>query len=237
VRKASWLRYLPAGALAAAVVYAASGVPLIAVLTLVCAVLGPQAARRRAQRRSEAAVRAAWPTAIDDTISGIRAGTRVHEAVLMALSRMPAPLPDIAAAASADMRATGQVDEVLRWLGLELRDPVADKLVLAVRITRELGAADIISVLEDLSAAVRQDIELSSSIEARRSWVTASAGVATAAPWITVLALSVRAPARAAYASATGSAVLASAALLSWLAYVAMRRLGRIAEPARLVPR
>ena len=232
----SW-RLVPVAVIAGLLAYVICAVPMIAALVSIGVMVAPHLVSARRRAKAVRLRRAAWPIAIDDIISSIRAGVPAEEALLSALQQMPPPLPERSAEVASDIRATGRVDDALRVLARNIDDAIADRLVLAIRVTRSLGTSDVIAVLDDLSAAVRQEVELAGTIAARRSWVSASANVATAAPWITVAALSIRPAAREAYASSTGSVVLASAAVLSWLAHALMRRIGRIEEPARLVMR
>lgn len=219
---------------AGSIVLVITAVPVLAMLAAAFAASIPRVLSAQRARKQAKALRAAWPGVIDEAVSATRAGVPAERALIDALAHLPEPAATAARAMAADVRATGKVEQALAWFGAVIDDPVADRLLLVVRLTRRLGSPDAVKVLEQVADNARQEQQLHEIIEARRSWITASALMASAAPWLIVLSLSTRDAARAAYSSETGTAVLLVSASLTVIAYVIMQRIGRIQSPARM---
>lgn len=223
-----------AAAVAAVVVLAATGLVIVSVMAAVAAgVLPTLLVRRRARAHVEAA-RACWPEAVDSLASGIRAGLSLPEAVAALATSGPAPLRRAFASAALEYRATGSFDAALDTLGLEARDAVADRVVAALRLGRDVGGTAIGEILRTLSAVLREDARLRAEIRGRQSWTVSAARMAVAAPWLTLVLLSTRPEAVASYATPAGAAVILLAGALSVIAYALMLRMSRLPELPRL---
>jgi tight adherence protein B len=129
---------------------------------------------------------------------------------------------------AARVRLTGRVDDALGELDTELTDPVASRVIDAIRMTREVGGVDIGRVLRTLSAYLREDARLRGEIEARQSTSINAARMAVAAPWLVLAMLSLRPTAVAVYRTPTGVVILLFVAVMSVLAYKLMRVLSRL---------
>ena len=112
-------------------------------------------------------------------------------------------------------------------------DPVADRIVEALRLAHEVGGTDLGTLLRSLSQMLREDMRTRGELEARQSWTVNGAKVAVAAPWLVLALLSTRPQAAAAYATATGALILLVGAVVSVIAYRLMLRLGRLPEEER----
>jgi tight adherence protein B len=127
-----------------------------------------------------------------------------------------------------EYRATGSFTTAVDLLQDRLDDPVADRVVAALRLARDVGGTELGTTLRTLSAMLRDDARTRSEILARQSWTVAAARMAVAAPWLTLALLCTRPEAATAYSSAAGAVVLTTAALLSVVAYLVMMRIGRL---------
>ena len=85
------------------------------------------------------------------------------------------------------VHATGTVGGALDDLKNRLADPVADRIVETLRMSREVGGTELPSILRALAAALRQEAAVRSEVEARQSWVVNAARLGVAAPWIVLL--------------------------------------------------
>ena len=189
---------------------------------------------RRATARREA-LAASWPDAVDDLASAVRAGLSLPEAVAALADRGPESLRPAFARFAADFRVSGSFDTCLDALKVELADPVGDRVVEALRLARDVGGTDLGRLLRTLSAVLRDDARTRSELVARQSWAVNAARIAVLAPWATLAFLSLRPGALAAYDSGGGVVVLLIAVLLSTVAYVAMRRIGRLPVDERVL--
>jgi tight adherence protein B len=254
VRRTSWLRdrldraglgdvsvarvvltSVGAGLAAAVLVLVLTGSPVVSLAFAVLAAALPLATvgRRAARRRAQLA--AAWPDAVDDLASAVRAGLSLPDAVAALSERGPGALREPFARFAADYRVTGSFGVCLDRLKTDLGDPVGDRVVEALRLARDVGGTELGRLLRTLSAVLREDARTRGELLARQSWAVNAARIAAAAPWATLLLLSLRPGALAAYDSAGGALVLAVAAGASAAAYVLMLRIGRLPTDERVL--
>jgi len=195
----------------------------------------PTLVMRARARRRRVRLRAVWPEVIDDLVSAIRAGLALPEALIALSERGPEEVRGEFRQFAEDYRATGRFGESLDALKARLADPVADRIVEALRLTREVGGTDLGRLLRTLARMLREDLRTRGELEARQSWTVGGARLAVAAPWVVLLLLSTRGEAAAAYNSAAGVVVLLAGAGCCVLAYVLMVRIGRLPEEARVM--
>lgn len=226
---------LACGATVGLLVAAVSSAPPIAVCFGAMAGWVPIALVRVRARRRRTAVRDLWPEAVDHLTSGIRAGLSLPESLAQLSERGPEPLRPAFTAFGEDYRATGRFSESLDRLKDRLADPVADRIIEALRLTREVGGSDLGTMLRTLSAFLREDARTRAELEARQSWTINAARLAVAAPWIVLALLATRPEAVAAYNRPAGVLVLATGAAVSVIAYRVMVRIGRLPDEARVL--
>jgi tight adherence protein B len=189
---------------------------------------------RRAAARRQSLV-GCWPDAVDDLASAVRAGMSLPDAVSALAERGPEPLRPAFARFAGDYRVTGAFGLCLDRLKSDLSDPVGDRVIEALRLARDVGGTELGRLLRTLSAVLREDARTRAELDARQGWAINAARLAVAAPWATLAFLSVRPGALSAYNSVGGLVVLAIAAGLSALAYVVMRRIGRLPVDERVL--
>ncbi len=190
--------------------------------------------RLRARQR-RVVMRELWPEAVDHLASGIRAGLSLPEALALLAERGPAPLRPAFRDFAEDYRATGRFADCLDRLKAELADPVADRIIEALRLTREVGGSDLGRLLRTLATFLREDARTRSELEARQSWTVNAARLAVAAPWIVLALMATRPEAVTAYNSAAGALVLGVGAGVSVVAYRVMMRIGRLPQETRVL--
>lgn len=214
---------------------ALTAVPAVGVAAgVVGAALPTLVLQRRASQRRRRLVEA-WPDAVDTLQSGVRAGLPLPEALAALGHSGPDVLRPAFRAFAVEHRATGSIDSALCLLQDTLADPVADRVVAALRLTGQVGGRELGLLLRTLSGMLRDEARTRAEIEARQSWTVAAARLAIAAPWVTLLLLCTRPEAVTAYLAPTGGMVVATAALLSAIAYVLMRRIGRLPRDERVM--
>ncbi|GAA1853575.1 type II secretion system F family protein [Myceligenerans crystallogenes] len=209
--------------------------PVVAACFGVIAGLAPGAALRARARARMRALRTVWPDVVDHLASGVRAGLSLPEAVAQLAERGPVPLREPFAQFAQDFRASGRFGDCLTALKDRLADPVADRIIEALRITHDVGGRDLGRLLRTLSAFLRDDQRTRGELEARQSWTVNGARVAVAGPWLVLGLLATRPGAAAAYDSAAGAAVLVAGATCSLVAYRLMLRVGRLPAEARVL--
>ncbi|GAB4099796.1 type II secretion system F family protein [Sinomonas halotolerans] len=188
-----------------------------------------QAARRAA------VLRELWPDVVDHLRSAIRAGLSLPEALIQLGYKGPEQLREVFLDFGADYRSGGSFGIALDRLKDRLADPVADRIVEALRLTREVGGSDLGRLLGTLGEFLRESARTRAELEARQSWTVNAARLAVAAPWAVLLLMSTRPEAMAAYASATGMAVLVVGLAVSLFCYRLMLRIGALPQEGRVL--
>ncbi len=219
----------------ALVVTALTASPTIGVAFGVLLAIAPTAYVRSRSRKRREELRTLWPDVIDDLISSVRAGMSLPESLIAVGNRGPEVMRTPFTAFADDYRATGRFTESLDLLKERLADPVADRLVEALRLTRQVGGTDLIRLLRTLGGFIRDDIRTRGELEARQSWTVNGARLAAGAPWVVLALLSTRPETAAAFNTALGALILAIGAAASLIAYQAMVRIGRLPEEVRVL--
>jgi tight adherence protein B len=195
----------------------------------------PVAAVNLRRRRRADELRDAWPEAVDNLASGVRAGLSLPEALGQLGVRGPEPLRPAFAAFQRDYRVSGSFLEALDRLKSHLADPVGDRVIESLRLAREVGGSDLGRLLRTLSGFLREDARTRAELQSRQSWTVNAARLAVAAPWVLLGLLSLRPEAVRAYDSAAGAVILLGGAGLCIVAYRLMVRLGRLPREQRVL--
>lgn len=190
--------------------------------------------KRRGDRRS-AVLREVWPDVVDHLRSAIRAGMGLPEALMQLQYRGPEVLRPAFGQFAADYRASGQLHGSLTLLKNRLADPVADNIVEALRVTREVGGTDLGKLLGTLSSFLRENERTRSELEARQSWTVNAARLSVAAPWLVLALMSTQPAAIEAYNTPTGALVMLGGLAISVAAYRLMLRLGALPTERRVL--
>ena len=207
----------------------------IAVAFGLMAAYAPRAIVLGRARRRRNDLREVWPEVVDHLASGVRAGLSLPEALSQLATRGPAALRPEFAAFARDYRASGRFSECLDALKARMADPVADRIVEALRLTREVGGTDLGKLLRTLSEFLRDDNRTRGELEARQSWTVAGARLAVAGPWVVLAFLATRPETAAAYSSVQGAVVLGTGGACCLVAYRVMLRIGRLPDDVRVL--
>ena len=184
------------------------------------------AARRRANR-------VVWPDIVDHLVSAVRSGLALPDSVVALAHTGPAFTTGAFFEFEAQYRRTGNFALCLDELKASLADPVADRILETLRMSREVGGSELTTVLRNLAAYLRQDAAIRAEVEARQSWVMNAAKLGVAAPWIILLLLASRPEVAAAYNTSAGVGVIVGGLIVSIVAYRIMLGIGRMPEERR----
>lgn len=195
----------------------------------------PMAVVRWRARKRTAVLRQLWPDVVDHLRSAIRAGLSLPEALIQLGEKGPEELRPVFRDFGSDYRSGGQFDPALNRLKERLADPVADRIVEALRLTRDVGGSDLGRLLGTLGEFLRESARTRSELEARQSWTVNAARLAVAAPWIVMVLLASRPEAVAAYNTPMGAAVLLGGLVVSAVCYSIMLRIGALPEDERVL--
>lgn len=211
--------FVPVPALSIVAGLAACGLPFVIVST-----------RARSMRRAE---RAVWPDVVDHLISAARAGVPLPDGLRALGSTGPARVRSAFAEFGADYDATADFRHAIDRVKERLGDATADRIIETLRMAREIGGTDLVSVLRSLSTHLRREASIRAEVEARQSWIVNAARVGAAAPWVVLLLLSLRPEAVSAYGTETGAVLILAGAVVTVVAYRLMLAAARLPEERR----
>ena len=190
---------------------------------------------RSAARRRTTAMREVWPEAVDHLNSAIRAGLSLPEALVQLGRKGPEELQPAFVEFARDYQASGDFSTCLDRLKVRLADPVGDRIVEALRITRDVGGTDLGALLRTLAGFLREDARTRSELEARQSWTVNAARLALAAPWVVLALMSTRPQAAQVYDTTTGMVMILIGGVVSLLAYRVMLVIARLPQDERVL--
>ena len=190
--------------------------------------------RSRARSRSRA-VREVWPDVIDSLVAGVRSGGGLPELLADLGESGPLVLRPHFLRFAVDHRADGRFDVALTRLKGRLADPVADRIIEALRLAREVGGSDLSLLLRDLGTLLREEARVRGELEARQSWTVNAARLGVVAPWMVLVIIAAQSQAAHAYSTTQGVMVLLAGALATVLAYALMQRIGRLPTERRFL--
>ncbi|MGO1480065.1 MAG: type II secretion system F family protein [Brachybacterium sp.] len=223
------------GLVVATILWAISGAVVPALAIGIGASALPVLVLRSAALRRTTAMREVWPEAVDHVNSAIRAGLSLPEALVQLSRKGPEELRPAFTEFSLDYQASGDFASCLDRLKIRLADPVGDRIVEALRITRDVGGTDLGGLLRTLSAFLREDARTRAELEARQSWTVNAARLALAAPWIVLGLMATRPQAAQAYDSTMGLVLIAVGAGVSFVAYRVMLQIARLPQDERVL--
>ncbi len=219
--------------LAAAVTWLVTALTAVALVAAAAGAAAPSVWLRGRTRRLRRVRRALWPDVCDLLIASVRAGMSLPDAVAALAVSAPGSLRPAFAGFAGDMAASGHFGSSALRLKAVLADPVADRIIEALRMAREVGGTELTTVLRSLSASVRADTVLRGEVEARQSWIRGAAVLGVVAPWVILGLLALRPEGASAYSTPEGIAVVLTGAAVSVVAFRLMVGIGRLAEPRR----
>ncbi len=187
--------------------------------------------KRRARRDRQRA--SLWPEVADTLISLIRSGSSVVESLTQLSLTMPPSIGQATRRFAERVSVSANVERSLDELKADWADPAGDRIVEALKVTRDVGGTRLTSVLREVSSGLRKSLALRREIEARQSWIRVAAGIGATAPWAVVLLLSTRPEAARAYQSPAGVMLILGGLAVTVIAYRIMTRIGSVSPERR----
>lgn len=176
-----------------------------------------------------------WPEVIDSINSAISSGMSLVDALDELAFRGPERLKmhfsDLSAKLDSGWAFSDAIDEFKANLG-EIH---ADRLCEILRLVSESGSESLVPTLLRQSVNLRRDLALDSMIESKQGWVSGTAKIAVAAPWIVVALLSMRPENAIIYNSSAGALILLVGFLISVFAYRLVQIMGTLPEQPRVL--
>lgn len=206
----------------------------LGVLGFIAGYVAPRVVVNHRARAADARIWQLWPDAVDHLRSAIRAGLSLPEALIQLSYRGPEELRGAFAHFSRDYRASGEFVPSLNRLKEYLSDPVADTIIEALKIAREVGGSDLGKLLGALSDFLRDNARTRSELLARQSWTVNAARLSCVAPWFVLCLMATQPAARMVYNSFAGAVLMMAGAAISLVAYRLMLRIGELPRERRV---
>jgi tight adherence protein B len=191
-------------------------------------------AQQRGDTKRSSTIHGACPELIDILISGVQSGLSLNES----LSGLALRGPDIFKSQFREFTERiyrdGDFNAALTSVKESLAHPSIDQIIEALFISKELGGAELLTILRLLGKFIREDLALRREIEVKQNWIKNSAHLSAAAPWILLLLLSTQPATSSAFSTPTGIFILCIGLGLTALAYLWMNSLSRIPSPNRI---
>jgi tight adherence protein B len=183
--------------------------------------------------RRERALRAAWPGVVDHLRQAVRSGAGVGEAVWSLAEHVPAEIRPAFARYRQSLESGFSVSGALTQVKAEVANPVADRIIEALRMAHEVGGPELPRILADLQSSVRADWQVREDALAKQAWIRAASKLGVAAPWIVLVMISGRTETQTSYAAPAGIALLLVGAGVSAFAFKLMQKLGSLPPEKR----
>ncbi|CAN2177036.1 TadB Flp pilus assembly protein TadB [Candidatus Nanopelagicaceae bacterium] len=191
-------------------------------------------AQQRGDTKRNSEIHGACPELIDILISGVQSGLSLNESLSGLALRGPDIFKSEFQVFTENIYRDGDFNRALTSVKESLAHPNVDQIIEALFIAKELGGAELLTILRLLGKFIREDLALRREIEVKQNWIKNSAHLSAAAPWILLLLLSTQPATSAAFSTPTGIFILCVGLGLTALAYLWMNSLSRIPSPNRI---
>ena len=202
-------------------------------LTTVAVMLAGAGVLRARIERRERALRAVWPGLVDHLRQAVRSGAGVGDAVWALADVVPSDLRPGFSHYQQSLEAGHTVSQSLTALKADIANPVADRIIEALRMAHEVGGPELPRILSDLQTSVRADWQVREDALAKQAWIRAASKLGVAAPWIVLVLISGRQETQATYSEPAGIALLVVGAVVSGFAFKLMQKLGTLPQEKR----
>jgi tight adherence protein B len=191
-------------------------------------------AQKRGGSKRKSAIHGACPEMIDILISGVQSGLSLNESLAGLAQRGPEVFKDDFQRFTENLYRDGNFNNALIEVKETIAHPSFDQIVEALLIARELGGAELLTILRLLGKFIREDLSLRREIDVKQNWIKNSAHLSAAAPWILLLLLSTQPSTSQAFSTPAGLLILGTGLGITAVAYLWMNSLSRIPDPNRI---
>jgi tight adherence protein B len=176
-----------------------------------------------------------WPEVVDSIQSAISSGYSITDSLAELGNNGPTQLRPYFERFANRIDAGWQLDQAIDESKAEFGNEHADRLFELLRMVSRSGSPALQNVLRQQSQNIRSELSLIGQIEAKQGWVSGTAKIAVAAPWIVVAMLSTRPENIPAYNSLAGLTVLILGFVISIFAYRTVILFGSMPESPRVL--
>lgn len=229
-----WVVILVGAVLSFLLVWAVSGLMVVALPAALTLLLVPRTwlMRRRTQRMLE--IQRSWPDGLRDLIASISSGSSLSRSIELLVSTGPPALRAAFERYPQLARALGVVP-ALEIIKGELAHPASDRIIEVLIVAHERGGPIVLEILRDLAGATTRDMWVAEEIDTLALEQKINARVVFVIPWLVLAFMTMRpGPFRDFYASAAGAMVVGIGGVASLFGMWVAGRLGRDPEEPRV---
>ena len=169
--------------------------------------------------KRESALVASLPEVAESVASGVASGLGLPASLEILEHQGPVALRNSFAEFNAIQRRGHTLEQALAWLQVEFSNVYSDQLVQLLLVSLRVGGSGLVANLNRLASDIRQQGSLDAELKAKQGWVSGTAKLGLAAPWLIVCFLNQRPEAHAFYSSAAGFNLLLVGQIVCLLAY------------------
>jgi tight adherence protein B len=229
-----WLTATACSVFSFVVVWAVSGLLVVAVPAALTMIVLPRAWLMRRRARRILAVQQAWPDGLRDLVASISSGASLSRSIETMARSGPPALRSAFARYPQLARGLGVIP-ALEIIQAEIAHPTSDRVIEVLIVAHERGGPIVLEILRDLATATTRDTWVAEEIETRALEQKINARVVFVVPWAVLAFMTMRpGPFRDFYASTTGAVVIAIGVVASGLGMWIAGRLGREPDEPRV---
>lgn len=217
-----WMTVVGAGVGTFFVVFALTGLAVVALVPAAVVATLPKAyfSRKRSQRIAR--VQESWPDGLRDILSSIRSGASLPTAIESLALFGPAPLREAFQGFDVYSRSLGVVP-ALEMVKDDIADPTADRIIEVLILAYERGGTVVPEILEDLAEATTRDLWTLEQVRTEALEQKINSRAVFVLPWVVLVAMTSRSGAfRDFYSSGPGLLVVLAGGVMSvagvWIA-------------------
>ncbi len=211
------------------------GVPALGAVAGMVAATAPQMVFARRRQALVRARLAAWPDALRDIITHLRASLSLHASLCEVGRSGPQPLrPYFNRYAG----LSGALDQrtALEVVREDLADPLSDRVVEVLLVAFDQGSSVVIDILDELASSSSEDLRLLDEIETLQLETKLEARGAAVLPFVVLAMLCLFTPGyRSFYATSAGWMVVTIGSAMSFGGLLFIKRLGRVPTEDRIL--
>lgn len=210
-----------------AVVFATTGLAVLAVPPAIGGSLLPVLYHDRRRRTLARDAVAAWPDGLRDVLAAVQSGMSLPTAIDRLAADGPAPLREAFEPYPALAAALG-FETALEHVRARLADPISDRVIEAMRVGHARGGSALPEILSDLAESTTEDLWAAEQLRSEVLEQKINARAVFLLPWLVLVFLtSTPGDFRDFYSSGGGALVMALGALVSGIGIAIAERLGR----------
>lgn len=175
-----------------------------------------------------------WPEVLDAIHSAVSSGMTLSDAFDDLAQSGPHRLRSHFQKLSHRLDTGWSFEQSIDELKASLGEVHADRLCEVLRLVSATGSESLGHTLRQQASSLRRDLAVAGQIDSKQGWVSGTAKIAVAAPWVVVGLLATRKENSAIFNTAEGAAILLLGFVVCIVAYRLVHLLGNLPQQPRV---